>query len=105
MEPSLQIHTDETSGTLSLMGDLSGLNVVDIKSEFLEKVSKAGKELVLDLAGVTSIDLSGLNMLVLSHRIGRESDISISLRVAKDSEVEKMISLAKVTKVFSIETT
>lgn len=55
-------------GSLALAGRLDVRVAADVRVELAEQVDRGTGELALDLSGVTSVDVTGLGLLVGAHR-------------------------------------
>jgi len=81
MEDGISIRIERTLGVqiLHAEGDLSLSTAGQMKSALLELVN-IGEPAVIDLAGITGIDLSGLQLLCSAHRTFRWRHTDFELR-------------------------
>lgn len=66
--------------TVTVRGDVDLATAPDLESTIREAFAKSPSSLVLDLAGLTFIDSSGLRALVAVSNEARSRDVAIALR-------------------------
>jgi anti-sigma B factor antagonist len=81
--------TDDVDGTLILVGEIDSYTAPALA----ERLADESKVLVVDLAGVTFIDSSGLRILVEAHRARIDSDASLTLR-SPSAAVQRLLEIS-----------
>jgi anti-sigma B factor antagonist len=100
---SFRVTEDGKTATVFLTGDID-LERSPAAREMLLATLKKGRPLIVDLAGVGYMDSSGVASLVEAYQKARAASLDFSLaRVS--SQVLKVLTLARLDKVFSIQST
>jgi anti-anti-sigma factor len=81
--------TDDVDGALILVGEIDSYTAPALA----ERLADESKVLVVDLAGVTFIDSSGLRILVEAHRARIDSDGSLTLR-SPSAAVQRLLEIS-----------
>ena len=72
--------------TLAVSDELSYSSVADIKAALLDAINQAGEALHIDLSGVTSFDLAGVQLLYAAHRSAEQNSVTLSLEYGDNKE-------------------
>jgi anti-sigma B factor antagonist len=81
--------TDDVDGTLILVGEIDSYTAPALA----ERLANEPQVLMVDLAGVTFIDSSGLRILVEAHRARIDSDASLTLR-SPSAAVQRLLEIS-----------
>jgi anti-sigma B factor antagonist len=81
--------TDDVDGALVLVGEIDSYTAPALA----ERLANEPKVLVVDLAGVTFIDSSGLRILVEAHQARIDSDASFTLR-SPSAAVQRLLEIS-----------
>ena len=81
--------TDDVDGALVLVGEIDSYTAPALA----ERLANEPKVLVVDLAGVTFIDSSGLRILVEAHQARIASDASFTLR-SPSAAVQRLLEIS-----------
>ena len=84
---------------LTLAGDVDFASVVWWQRRIGEALRPLPTVLVLDLARVSFMDSSGVNLLIAARRMGLAQDTRIRLR-NKPAQVERLLSISGMDRVF-----
>ncbi|ABK43153.1 anti-sigma-factor antagonist [Magnetococcus marinus MC-1] len=74
-----ELHVEGSSARLQLTGDLTIQQAAELKESCVQAV-QSGDSLVLNLSGVTRIDLAGLQILCAMHRALVDEGKSLTLQ-------------------------
>jgi anti-anti-sigma factor len=87
----MEIATETRGGTtvVSPKGRLDLLSAADVKARLAQVVAEGGKRLIVDLAGVTFVDSSGLGALIGGLKAARQG--GGDLRIAGAGEQARTI--------------
>jgi len=80
---------DDVDGTLVLVGEIDSHTAPALG----ERLSGAPENLVVDLAGVSFIDSSGLRILVEAHQLRSGADASLTLR-SPSAAVQRLLEIS-----------
>lgn len=82
--------------TLSLDGELSIYRAAELKDLLLGAVAKAEGALEIDLGGVTELDTSGVQVLMLAKQVAQQRGLELRLQRHSTAvlEVFEMLNLA-----------
>jgi anti-sigma B factor antagonist len=81
--------SDDVDGTLILVGEIDSYTAPALA----ERLANEPRVLMVDLAGVTFIDSSGLRILVEAHRARIDSDASLTLR-SPSAAVQRLLEIS-----------
>jgi anti-sigma B factor antagonist len=81
--------SDDVDGTLVLVGEIDSHTAPALA----ERLSEAPETLVIDLAGVSFIDSSGLRILVEAHQARLDADASLTLR-SPSAAVQRLLEIS-----------
>jgi anti-sigma B factor antagonist len=81
--------TDDVDGTLVLVGEIDSYTAPALA----ERLAHEPKVLMVDLAGVTFIDSSGLRILVEAHQARIDADASLTLR-SPSAAVQRLLEIS-----------
>jgi anti-anti-sigma factor len=81
--------TDDVDGTLVLVGEIDSYTAPALA----ERLAGDPEVHVIDLAGVTFIDSSGLRILVEAHRSRVDSDATLTLR-SPSAAVQRLLEIS-----------
>jgi anti-sigma B factor antagonist len=81
--------SDDVDGTLVLVGEIDSYTAPALA----ERLANEPKVLMVDLAGVTFIDSSGLRILVEAHRARIDADASLTLR-SPSAAVQRLLEIS-----------
>ena len=92
MEPRVSIDIGDPT-TVRLTGDLD-LACAPLLKRLLTPMARAGRDVVLDLGGVTFLDCSGVTALLRAHRLVQARGGSLTLRHVSP-RVRRVIELTR----------
>jgi len=81
--------SDDVDGTLVLVGEIDSHTAPALA----ERLSGAPESLVVDLAGVSFIDSSGLRILVEAHQARVDAEASLTLR-SPSAAVQRLLEIS-----------
>jgi anti-sigma B factor antagonist len=81
--------TDDVDGTLILVGEIDSYTAPALA----KRLANEPQVLMVDLAGVTFIDSSGLRILVEAHQARIDSDASLTLR-SPSAAVQRLLEIS-----------
>ncbi len=84
---------------LTVEGRINAMSAGDLKKRIKQLITKEYIHLILDLAGVSFIDSSGLSAIVAGLKATHEKDGSIKL-VGLNNKTMQVFELTRLTKVF-----
>lgn len=87
------------TAVLSVEGRLNAVTASELKTKIKNLVSKGDIYLILELAGVTFIDSSGLSAIVSGLKATREKEGSLKL-VGLSDKTKRVFDLTRLARVF-----
>ncbi|MCU1370311.1 MAG: anti-anti-sigma factor [Ilumatobacteraceae bacterium] len=89
--------------TLALTGELDPATAPELDAHLRELIADAGvRSVVLDLAGITFLDSSGLRSLVAANDALRARSASLVLR-APSSNIRRVLEVTGLTELIAVE--
>ncbi|MHC3473580.1 STAS domain-containing protein [Streptomyces sp. 7R007] len=99
MSPLKISHRDTATGpVLEISGELDYTHVTDLRERLTTLALQPGQRLVLDLAGVTFCDSSGITALIAAHSRARtaQADIALTAVPTHTMHVLRMVGLDQI---------
>jgi anti-anti-sigma factor len=98
---TLRTGTTATGAVLELAGELDHHTAAEVRAALAELDLSAGQQLVLDLAGVTCCDSSGITVLIAARNHALAADATIAL-AAVPERVCRIFRLVGLEQVFPV---
>jgi anti-anti-sigma factor len=78
----MQVSTEVRDGVgiLAVVGEVDGSNALELRDAFLAVLGDGAKDLVIDCAGLTFIDSSGIGALITANRAANLHFGSVTIR-------------------------
>ena len=98
--PSFTLNPNESpaypkSQTIFIEGTVNAFNAYDFRTQLIEDVKGYADRVILDLAKLKSLDLSGLNALIKVQLYLKVRGKQVELHVSKKNPVAELIKLTK----------
>jgi anti-sigma B factor antagonist len=88
-------------GLVSVTGELDLTTAPRVRTALMEAIGAGGKDLVVNLVGVTFLDSTALGVLVAGLKRAREAGGDLRL-VATSSHILRMLAITRLDCVFSV---
>lgn len=92
-EAAVRISEKETATEVAISGSMTIENICTLKGELL-KAFAIGKEVRISVAGVTEVDVTGLQLLCSCHRTSLAKGVAFSVIGAEDESFAAVSQLA-----------
>ncbi|AWK86438.1 anti-sigma factor antagonist [Azospirillum thermophilum] len=96
------VHDAQDSTEIRLKGRMTYSDHDTFRSVIAAFERPPGHRIVFDLSGLDFVDSSGLGMFIIAKDTAEKRNLQFTLRGARD-EVQRLITIAKFHKVFSID--
>ncbi len=90
--------------TLLLAGDFDVRSTMEVRNAIYEHLSRHDGDVVIDLTGVTTVDMTALKVLAFATRVASREGHHLTLRGCGPS-VRRMLHLTRLIRVVEVERT
>ena len=88
---------------VNLMGRLNSMNAYDFKNDLLDVIRSGPKNCIVDLRSLTSVDVIGLNALLLAHKKLEKQGGQLTIITDAASPIDTVLNLTKFNKVLNVQ--
>ena len=89
--------------TVNLEGKLNEMNAIDFKNDLMKILRDRNSNCLLDITGLSAMDIIGINALVTAHRELEKKGKKLSILSNKESSVDRAFHLTKFDRVLNLK--
>jgi len=89
--------------TVNLTGRLNEMNAIDFKKDLLKILEDKNSNCLLDITLLSSMDIIGINAIVMAHRALEKKGKTLSIISEKESTVDRAFHLTKFDRILNLK--
>ncbi len=95
LEVIVNNHPLTTNFDVALKGDLNNMNAINFKKDLLRMVQNEYQNCTVNITQLNSIDLTGLNALVMAHRSLESKGKELTIVCNQKDQIDQFLKLTK----------
>lgn len=100
---SIERNNSTERTVLSLKGNLTSMNAINFKKELLDVIEVDNKDCHIDISGIDSMDLTGVNALAVAHSKSKALGSEMVIISSIANPAEELLFLTKFIDVFTFQ--
>ncbi len=89
--------------SVSLAGALNSMNAINFKKDLIRILSSKNANCIVNIKALKSIDLTGLNALVMAHKNLAQKGKQLTVVCDKENAVDQFLHLTKFNRYLNIQ--
>lgn len=96
-------HSHHRETLVQLNGNLSAMDAIEFKSQLKDYIQTYPSDMLVDLSGLDTIDLAGINALAVAHKKLESSNRKLQIIVTENCPANELLHLTKFDKVLHVK--